>query len=27
VKPAGDSNLTVPTMANGMGHMDHGEGH
>jgi NADH-quinone oxidoreductase subunit M len=26
VKPAGDSALTVPTMANGMGHMDHGEG-
>ena len=27
VAPAGDSHLTVPTMANGMGHMDHGEAH
>jgi NADH-quinone oxidoreductase subunit M len=27
VAPAGDSHLTVPTMANGMGHMDHGATH
>jgi NADH-quinone oxidoreductase subunit M len=27
VAPAGDSHLTVPTMANGLGHMDHGAMH